>query len=1001
MKQAYVNPFWTNLLKIALIILVLTSVIHAQPNQTTSLNGFWAFRTDPNAVGEVQGWFKPETNITNWDTLVVPGNWDLHNEYAHYVGKGWYRRTFATPANLNGKIARLLFDGVYHDCTVWLNGQKLGENHSGFLPFEFEITNRLNPNGLNTLIVCADNTLSRGAIWNWGGIRRPVSLVASEPVRVVRQHITPTVDLAKKSATIAVRVFVQNHWAQPAEAAGTVALSAPNGFSRSLPFRVSVPASNTASVVVQTRLSAQETHLWHFDDPFLYTSAVHLTPAPLLKQERGNTNDQLASVELTKLNKTRPASTGETPPLLVKERGPGGVVESRFGLRKIEIDNRAFTLKLNGEIIRPMGFNLVPDDRTTGNTLPAWRIKEDIDLLKGLGCTMTRLSHLCLPEDVMDYLDERGMLVISEIPLWGYDPLADPTSTLSKDWMTRLVTNQYNHPCVIGWSVGNEYGEYPTAIDYTKQAIAYTRTLDSTRLVACVSHTGQFSPDIMDMGDMAWINKYGKNLRPVTRQQHDLHPKQTLFYAEYGNGILGESLDTDYNARLLIDSLRGLPYLIGGSLWTFNDYRSRFHGTKEGSENRAWGVVDVYRQKKRAYDSFRREYSPLQHLTVQPQGVNSATISLQPRGLLDLPAYPLHNYRLLWKRTDATGKIGQSGLISLPVIRPGEGLQTYPINWKADSAFALTIELLAPTGDALADTTLFSQKPAPVQTTYAMGGRSYYNGYGQGGMIRVHFQKNPTATAYKVRYGEGGLTQETTPTLNEYIDIPNGTGPRLTFGKTYQVAVIGINGAGESQATDVRNVTVEKLGFAPPAIQHVEPTDNGFFIGYASPEDDYAYRVQVTTKPGDYATARTIQTINPGTLLVPDLTNGQPYYFRVQRLKDNSFASNWSEERSVTPDGGQKPAIPVLQGVVRQGGLAVICFEPVQKATGYQLDYKSAKGTWQQKAISTAQTGRILLTNLDPNQSYQFRLVTLNNAGQSDFSSTLTSQSDAKSRRNR
>ena len=949
------------------LLLLSGSLFGQTPDKSVvSLNGTWSFRTDPNSVGEQQGWFRPSVSASNWDSLPVPGNWDLRNEYAHYVGKGWYRRTFPTPTSIDGNVVRLLFEAVYHDCTVWLNGQKLGENHSGFLPFEFDITQRLSASGPNTLVVCADNSLTRGAIWNWGGIRRPVRLEITKPVRIVRQHITPTVDLTRKSATVAVRVFVQNHGSQTAEATGTLRLSAPNGVSRSLPFRVSIPAGGTASALIQTSLTPKETHLWHFDDPFLYTAQAAL-------------------------------ATGEQR-------------VNRFGLRKIEVDNKAYTLKLNGEVIRPMGFNLVPDDRTTGNTLPTWRIREDIDLLKGMGCVMTRLSHLCLPEEVMDYLDERGMLVVSEIPLWGYDRLADPASLTAKDWLTRLITNQYNHPSVIAWSVGNEYGEFPTAMDYTRQAVAYARTLDSTRLVSCVSHTAQFPTDIVGVGDIGLINKYNKNLGPVTRLQHQMHPGKTLFYSEYGTGILGENLDTDLDARSLLDSIRNLPYLIGGSLWTFNDYRSRFFGTKEGSENRAWGVVDVYRRKKKAYYSFRQEHNPLRQMTVNA-GPSSATVTLQPRRPLDLPAYPLHGYRLLWKRTDAGGKIAQSGLIPLPDIRPGDAVQRHTFNWQSndgstDSAFALTVELLAPTGDALADTTLFLQKPLPVEMTYALGSRSGFNGHGQGGMIRVHFRKNPTATAYKVRYGvatpgvatpgENALTQETPPTLNDYVDIP-----KLTLGKTYQVAVVGLNGAGEGAASNIRQITVEPIQFAPPIIQHVEPADGGFFIGYASPDDDYAYRVQVTTRPGDYASARTIQTLTPGTLFVPGLTNGQTYYFRMQRLKDNWFDTAWSEERTVTPDGGQRPAPPVLQGVVQRNSEVVVCFEPVAKATSYRLEYRADDGSWQSQTLVAAQTGRAIVTGLNPKKRYQFRLATLTEAGQSEFSSITNAQLYAQGRRNR
>ncbi|GAB3557136.1 sugar-binding domain-containing protein [Spirosoma fluminis] len=954
----------TTLLTIAFFILAIKVPVLAQ---NTSLNGNWAFQIDPNDVGEKQAWFRPEANVTSWDSLPVPGNWDLRNEYAHYVGKGWYRRTFATPAHNANTVVRLLFEAVYHDCTVWLNGQKLGENHSGFLPFEFDVTKLLNPNALNTLVVCADNSLTRGAIWNWGGIRRPVSLVVSNPVRIVRQHITPSVNLAatptarhpdrQKSATVAVRVFLQNHGPQAANVTGMVQLTAPNSFTRSLPFNVSVPASGTASALVRTTISPKETHLWHFDDPFLYTSNVTLS--------------------------NRSAGAGEKQ-------------TNRFGLRKIEVDNKAYTLKLNGEVIRPMGFNLVPDDRTTGNTLPTWRIKEDIDLLKGVGCTLTRLSHLCLPDEVMDYLDERGMLVISEIPLWGFDRFADPASTTSRDWLTRLITNQYNHPSVIGWSVGNENGYFPKAVPYAKEAIPYARTVDSTRFVSVVSHTGQYSPDVVDFGDIGLLNRYGQNLGPTTRQQHEKHPDKTLFYTEYGITQLAENLDANFNARLLVDSIRNLPYLIGGSLWTFNDYRSRFNGTKEGSGNRPWGVVDVYRRKKQAYFAIRNEYNPVRKLDVNASAT-SATVTLTPRGILDLPAYPLHNYRLLWKRTDAAGKIGQGGLIHLPDIRPGDAAKTYAVNWQPDNAFSLTVELITPTGDVQADTTLFLQKPAAPKVTYVNGGRSYYNGTNGGGVIRIHFEKSPTATQYKARYGETKPDQETPATLNDYIDIP-----KLVLGKTYQVALVSLNNAGETQSAETRSVKVDTLQFAPPIIQHVEPADGGFYLGYASPEVDYMYRVQVTTQPGNYASARLVQATTPGTLYVPNLTNGQPYSFRFQRVTDSWSNSDWSEERSVTPDGGQRPAAPVLQGIVRSGRDVMICFEPIPKATGYVLDYRpEGSPTWAQQPIAAAQTGRFILTGLDQKKTYQYRLAATNQAGQSTFSPSISDQPNDKVQRNR
>jgi beta-galactosidase len=544
------------------------------------------------------------------------------------------------------------------------------------------------------------------------------------------------------------------------------------------------------------------------------------------------------------------------------------------------------------------------------------------------------------------------------------------------------------------WSVGNEIGDYPTTNAYVRQAIAYTRTLDSTRLVSAVTHTAHRPDDFIQFTDLGLINKYGKNLGPITAQQHRLYPDKVLFYSEYGMGQLTEQPDAEFDARSFLDSLRGRPYLIGGSLWTFNDYRSRYYGTKEVSENRPWGVVDVYRQKKRAYAQFRNEHRPLRELTVQPGTPTAAAVRLVPRGVLDLPAFPLHGYRLAWKRTRADGRIQQGGFVELPTIRPGDGPQTHSLRWVPDSAAALTVELLAPTGDVVADTTLALQKPAAPRVTYALGSRASFNG-GPAGTVRVVFEKVPGATTYVVRYGETGLTEATPPTRADFVDIP-----KLALGKTYQVAVVARNGAGET-VSETHRVPVEVLSFAPPVVQHVEPADGGFFLGYASEADDYRYRVQVSEKAGDYAGARVVETTNPGTLQVRGLTNGRPYYFRFQRVKDNFADSQWSQEYAVTPDGGQRPAVPALHGVRRQGTVALMDFAPVPKATGYALEYRAVgrqPGTWQAVAVESAQVGRFFLPNLDPQRRYEYRLAARNAAGYSSFSIPVTDRSDADRR---
>ncbi|MBC7919861.1 MAG: fibronectin type III domain-containing protein, partial [Ferruginibacter sp.] len=766
-------------------------------------------------------------------------------------------------------------------------------------------------------------------------------------VRIVRQHITPTVDLAKRTAAVGVRVFLQNHASTARTVRGEVQLSAPNGYRKTLPFTATVPPNQRGDVVVNAKLTKQQVHLWHFDDPFLYTAQVRLT------------------------------TTGQT-------------ASDRFGLRKIEVDNQNYAFKLNGESIRPMGFNLVPDDRTTGNTLPLWRIKEDIDKLKELGTNLARLSHLPLTTEALDYLDERGILTFAEVPLWGFDQLADQGQPLPKDWLERLITRDFNHPCVIGWSVGNEIGDYPGALAYVESAVGRVRQLDPSRLAVMVSHTAARNDrDPLQLSDVGLINSYGKGIGQTADKIHQQYPNKVLFYTEYGATQFAENLDGDLDAQALLDSMRGRPYLVGGSLWTFNDYRSNYFGTKEYSQNRPWGLVDAFRQPKRAYYRFRREAAPVRALAVTGASADRATVVLTPRGPLDLPAYTLTGYRLVWKVLDRDGRFVRGGFTNLPVIKPGDAVLQQPIQWSSAGASGnaqpgtVQIALVTPLNYAVYDTTLCFSKPPPPTVWSVMGGRTDQNGTRpKSGVIRVTFSPSPTATAHKVRYGVGELTNETPLTLNPYADVPE-----LSFDTTYQVAVVAVNPAGESEPANGQSVRVERDVYPAPVVQYVEPADGAFFVGYATQLDDYLFQVRYTQKPGDYATAPIRQATTKGVMAVRGLTNGQPYYFQLRRMKDNNYPSAWSEERTVTPDGGQLPPAPRVQGIIRQGGEAELCFIPVPKATGYVVEYRPTATTdWSHIRVNTAQSGFFHLTGLDQNKPYQFRLATLNAAGQSAYS---------------
>ena len=369
---------------------------------------------------------------------------------------------------------------------------------------------------------------------------------------------------------------------------------------------------------------------------------------------------------------------------------------------------------------------------------------------------------------------------------------------------------------------------------------------------------------------------------------------------------LEEDLDGDVDAKGMMDSIRFKPYLIGGALWTFNDYRSSFVGTKEFSQNRPWGIVDVFRRKKRAWYSFRREYAPIRGMKITKIESNTgyaAKISIIPRKLLDLPAYPLKDYVLIWQAFNDANKIVDGGFTKLPLIMPGSADLEKTIGFKfVGDVSSLKIELLSPGNYSVFDSTILFKAPEPPAILAAIGVRTKLNDTtANTGAIRIFINRTDEVTLYKAKYGQSDLSQETPLTLNSHIDIP-----KLPFNQSYQVALVAVSPFGESKLGESKNIKVDP-GYAPPLVYYTEPADKGFFVGYNTDNDDYVFRIQYTLNKGDYANSKIIQTNAKGVLFVPGLENGKQYFFRMSRIKDNNYTTGWSEEQSITPDGNQVP----------------------------------------------------------------------------------------------
>ena len=109
-------------------------------------------------------------NGVGWIPATVPGNIQADLEAAHlleplWYGAGdprlhevarknwWYRKDFAVPSSWAGQRLTLVFDGVDHECEIWLNGRRIGANVGMFRRFWFDVTGTGCPARSNHLAV--------------------------------------------------------------------------------------------------------------------------------------------------------------------------------------------------------------------------------------------------------------------------------------------------------------------------------------------------------------------------------------------------------------------------------------------------------------------------------------------------------------------------------------------------------------------------------------------------------------------------------------------------------------------------------------------------------------------------------------------------------------------------------------------------------------------------------------------------------------------------------
>jgi len=471
---------------------------------------------------------------------------DTHMMHGYLQGGvGWYRKTFFVPAEDDGRMLALEFDGVFRNSTVWLNKHYVGTQASGYMGFRYDVSALLNYGGFNTVVVRADATEYEGWFYEGGGIYRHVWLINQDPLHLVRNGIfvTSEVDLnsSKPSAKITVRTEIANTRSFPSPVQLRTTILDPAGRKvAEMTNAVALDSNESREIIQAIDLSSVE--LWSVDQPRLYSAVSQVM-----------TGDEVTDEETTS-----------------------------FGIRKIHFDaDQGFFL--NDQPVKLKGVCCHQDHAGVGSALPDRLQSFRIERLKEMGCNAYRTAHHPPTPELLEACDRLGMLVMDETRLMGTAP----------DLMAQLrdlVRRDRNHPSVILWSIGNEevYLQGTAAgARIAKAMMREVRRWDTTRLITLAMNGswGEGASPVIDVLGCNYINNGDVDAI------HAKFPRQPIVFSESASalgtrGIYAADKQRGYVSAYDTNAAvwgatheanwkhcSARPFISGTFVWTGFDYR--------------------------------------------------------------------------------------------------------------------------------------------------------------------------------------------------------------------------------------------------------------------------------------------------------------------------------------------------------------------------------------------------------------------------------------------
>jgi beta-galactosidase len=585
----------------------------AAPRQVTPLNAGWKFRQ-----GEVFEGEQPDLSAQRWKTVSLPHcwGWEEAQRGERYLREaGWYRRQLVVESPRADRRYYVRFGAAGSVAKVYLNGVLLGEHRGAFGAFCYDLTRYLSPTGTNQLAVRVSNEPEpdiapiSGDFCVFGGLYRTAELIETDAVSfALTDHASPGVAWLQTRVTtneavldVTAQLCNPGNRKEPltlvarlVDGQGTVVASAER--------KLELAPRALAPAAVQVTLA--NPHLWNGrKDPYLYQAVVELRDGETVRDSVGQS----------------------------------------VGLRFYSVDpNLGFFL--NGKSYHLHGVNRHQDRQDKGWAISEEDMRQDVELIKEMGCTVVRCAHYQHSDLFYSLCDQAGILVWAEIPQVDQVMEIPAFADTSRSQLLDLIRQNVNHASIFTWSLYNEIRPgHPDPHRLLQDLGAVVHGEDPSRPTIAATCTDEL-PQMNQITDLlgwniypGWYDEWGpitdfprqlEKYRTTSRhggyciseygaganiEQHEQNPKAPKpngqWHPEEWQGILHEEAWAQMKVR---------PYVWGTFLWNLCDFTSywRKEGGVKGRNDK--GLITYDRKtKKDAFYFYKANWSeePVLYIT--------------------------------------------------------------------------------------------------------------------------------------------------------------------------------------------------------------------------------------------------------------------------------------------------------------------------------------------------------------------------------------------------